>query len=64
MKAAEVQKCPSPVDKERSAATQVSRPEEPEKLTEVPIIDFDLFLNGSDVKAAELECKKVIQSFH
>lgn len=43
---------------------QTDESQQPLNLTEVPIIDFDLYLNGTDEKARALECKKVSESFH
>ena len=43
---------------------QDKREEEPIKLTEVPIIDFQVFFDKSDKEAWERECKKVAESFH
>ena len=37
---------------------------EPLILEDVPIIDFSVFFDGQDKEAAELECRKVAESFH
>ena len=34
------------------------------QLDDVPIIDFKVFLDGSDKDALEFECRKVAESFH